>query len=189
MGYEKMFLTISFTSAFYNENKSLIEKYLEKKLGEGNAFEIRFDELPDEVLYQFQSEPETFLDVLNHFFFNSSINAIGSLVIPVHYHYFLQMREYGYLEKIVKKNYRSFFKEEMMGNVYIVLDLSQYRNFEKLLLLITYFDNSWDESDNNNNNENEEEEEDDDDIEIEEKKVDEDKDLTKLPSSNEDEED
>jgi hypothetical protein len=142
-----MFLAISFSRHFFDENKSTIEEYLKNKLGEGNAFDITFDELPNEVLYQFNTDVETFLEVLNHFFFNNSVDAIGSLVLPIHYHYFLQMREFGYLEKIIKNNYKSFFKQEMMGNVYVVLDLSQYRQFEKLLLLNQYFDNSWDEED------------------------------------------
>jgi hypothetical protein len=172
--YKKiMFLCLSFSSHFFDENKSTVENYLKESLGEGKFEEKRYEEMPNEVLIEFHSEPEQFLEILNHFFFNNTIDAIGSLVIPIHFHYYLQMQEWGYLDKVIKNSYRSFFKPENMGNVYVVLDLSQYKDFEKLLTLVSYYQNSMcdsgvidDETDEDEEDENNDDENDDEDTKV-----------------------
>jgi hypothetical protein len=160
MGCKKMLVAVSFSKPYYNENEKLIGDYLKEKLDDDETLFIKnYDELPDEVLVQFHAVPDLFLDIINHFLFDTSISAIGSLVVFTHELFYREMKQYGYLDKEITTNYRTFNKDEICGPcTYVVFDLSQYRYFEKFLNLAYYYYCNWDydesdESDDENDEE------------------------------------
>jgi hypothetical protein len=143
-----MFFTISFSKSYYEENEKDIKKYFKENYGDMFNI-IQFPELKDEILIQVSlTSVEFFMQILNHYLFDTSINAIASLIITIPNEYYVEMTQWGYLEKEIKTDYK-VIKEEKSNLIYIVLDLAQFNAFEKVMTLVEYYYNSWYDDDDN----------------------------------------
>jgi hypothetical protein len=139
-----MIFTISFSKEYYNENEDNIKKYFEQQFGDKYQKKT-FSILENEILIQVTvSSAELILQILNHYMFDTPIHALGSLIITLPEEYYREMINWGYLQKAIINGYK-IFREIENNLVYLILDLSQFKDFEKVIELIEYYYNNNDD--------------------------------------------
>jgi hypothetical protein len=141
-----MLFTISFSKGFFKENEEFIRNYFHDNVSEDYIIK-ELKELNDEVLVQAKGTVELLMSTLNYYMFDEEIKAIGSLIVTLPEEYYKEMNEWGYLVKKVKNGY-NLIKEVENNLIYLVLDLSQFSDYEKVMELVDYYYNNYYDSDN-----------------------------------------
>jgi hypothetical protein len=155
-----MYFVISFTNLYFEENEIEIrKKFVDLNI---NQFIIkRLDKLPDQTIIVYVGDWTDFWNIMQFYLFDTNIDAIGDLIVAVEENEYKSMQDFAYIEKIVSTGFSNIIKDE--GLVYLVMDLSKYDQYEKVLkFIISYSDRFYDAEDSNEEYEEYEEDEEED---------------------------